>query len=307
MSAAFLHLEDMWRNGETLFLSPSLLDSFADCPRKAALKRAGIKSETDNLKFIFGRAAHEAIELFLMGAIEDREMPDVFSALFRKAVDDATVVIAASEGIDWLDQTGRHLMSQFPDWWRLQKIRPVLQECKLDFELAPGVIMRLRPDIIGEHEADVVSPSGDVIVKRGSLSVVDWKFIAPGSHAKEGFFVDSSQPSWYTIGARLQGFPVVGTAYGSAVKKRMPKRNGTPPGWLPLEVCRRAQYQLDEVMAFALHVVEQFRKGYFPRNPRMSFNTPCDGQMTCEFLDLCKYGKPRDLRLPKELKLCQVI
>lgn len=305
MSAYF---ENRWAGEELIYLSPSLLDSFADCPRKAGYHRLGIKTAIESSKFVFGRAGHETIELYLGGVIDSLEMPEVFKILFNQALDAGAVELSASETPEGMLAIGMALMKSYPDWWASQKIRPLMQECKLDFEFARGVRMRLRPDLIGEHECDVLDPFGRRIVKAGEVSVVDWKFVAPGSSSNAGFAVDSSQPSWYIIGSRLQGIPAVAAGYGNGLKKAVPKKATTVgPHWESIHLHRRAQFHLDAAVEFALHVVEQFRRGNFHRQPKLAFNSPCDGMVKCEYLDLCKYGNPHGLVLPKELKLCEVL
>lgn len=277
-------------------LRPSEIVQSSICMKAVGYARAGIRSQVDNANLAFGTCGHKALEHYMLGDLKPHELPPFFEAQWTKAKREKS--ISYSKTIDWstLNQIGKRLLELFPEWWKTVGIKPVLIEQRMEVQIAENVILSLCPDLIGEVQAPLYDHHGFQLAQPGDIVVLDWKFPTAGSEAKPGFARKAKQPTYYKIGydAHAPGLGLPSAAavgFVDLVKKPIPKTSRGRGPWIedPF-LYPRTDAQVREALRFAVWVADQIRAGNYFESPQLAFNSPCEGMVSCDYLDLCSTG-----------------
>jgi hypothetical protein len=288
---------------QVIYIRPSEAASFSNCPRACGLSRKGVYTQAESSPLAFGTVGHQVIEEFVRGDLQDSDMADRFNELWNKALEEKLIQFTSTMGFDDLMRTGMSLMSQFPAWWRELEIETLFQEERLNVALSDNVVLTGQPDFVG-RATKPLECNGAFKVAKGDVVVLDWKHPAQASTAGIGFSALSHQPTFYKVlieanvkKTKIDTVQAIG--YVDLIKKKMPKTTrGTTPYIEELNLYYRTKHQVKSAVEYALFVADNIRKGYFPQEPRMAFNSPCDGMMECEYLGLCADADTEGLVLP---------
>src|SRR5690606_24919605 len=142
-------------------------------------------------------------------------------------------------------------------------------ERDLEVDLGNGVRLRNKLDLA-------------VFDRHGRFGVPDVK--STKSASSQEFTLQADQLTAYQLAvlahAKELGLPEVEfVGFWEFLKRSVPKRiSGKAQGPVinaPEEVRARTQKALEEYLSKVHHVARQVRAGWFPKTPRMAFNSPC--------------------------------
>lgn len=266
-----------------LRLSPSAAGCYMDCGRKYHFQYVErLEANWTDANLVFGNAVDTTVEAIIRAQLEGKtfDAGAMFDATWDHEVSSRVIRYSAKWDADTLKATGRSLCEQFRKAWLQAGLMPALdakgepiiqREFRLD--LGDGVTYVLKPDVVA-------------LTRNMLIRVVDFKTAA--QPAFEGFAELAPQLLDYQIA--IDSHPDLGLEavdelqFFELVKRPIPKSNrGEGPAIHFGEVVARRDDQrvadrLNELRGIAMNI----RRGFFPRNPRWAFNSPCS---------LCVYQK----------------
>lgn len=283
---------------EKLYLSPSSLATYANCPKSYYFdKVAKIKSEFEDANLGFGSAIAKATELHLMGvtAGESVDPAQVFSEEWERISTTRHIRYKRGRNRQALAEIGKRLMEQWAQAWNdsgftlvLDKDCKPMLERKLYVEIGNNVVLVIKIDLC-------------VYDEDGELLIIDVK--TPSAASTVDFALMADQLTAYQLGLDFHssslGLPdVAGVGFWDMIKRNIPKTNrGEGPVICdPLVVEPRPAARIDAFIDKVHYVADQIRAQQFHPMPRMSFNSPCTSG--CKFSSLCIRGETEGLILP---------
>ena len=263
--------------GKPLRLSPSAAGSYMDCGRKYHFQYVErLEADVTDANLVFGSAVDVTIEEIIRGQLSGTSIDAAafFDQAWQKETRSRVIRYSQRWDEDSMRAMGRSLCQQFLAAWLAAGLMPAIdangepliqREFKLD--LGDGVLYVLKPDVIA-------------LTRQMRIRVVDFKSAA--QPAFEGFAELAPQLLDYQIAvdthaATLGLDGVDELQFFELVKRPIPKSNrGEGPVIHAGEVVARRSDQrvaerLNELQGIALNI----RRGFFPRNPRWAFNSPC--------------------------------
>lgn len=263
--------------GKPLRLSPSAAGTYMDCGRKYHFQYVErLETDVTDANLVFGSAVDVTIEEVIRGQLSGTvvDAPAFFDQAWQKETRSRVIRYSQRWDEDSMREMGRSLCQQFLAAWLAAGLMPAIdangepliqREFKLD--LGDGVLYVMKPDVIA-------------LTRQARIRVVDFKSAA--QPAFEGFAELAPQLLDYQIAVDTYA-PTLGLEgvdelqFFELIKRPIPKSNrGEGPVIHPGEVVARRDDQrvaerLNELKGIAMNI----RRGFFPRNPRWAFNTPC--------------------------------
>lgn len=282
---------------------PSMILKHDDCPAAYDFQyEQGITTDAISVNLPFGTAVHSGstgwIEADALGKHFDPV--EAFKADWKRALDNEILSFPSDKDPDDYEKIGVQLCESFPDAWKESGLtvlidpqgQPVVER-RLQSRIAPGILLSGTPDVLAVNEDfDVVVPD-----------------IKTPAQASLPFFATASeQLTAYQLMAEdeknkaLLGIDRVDRlGFLEGIKRKVPKtKSGKGPTWEQLQtVSRHSNAQVNDLVQKALELKRNRDRGYFPKRPRMAFNTPC---AMCDFRNWCHYGDPTGLVWKKQKK-----
>jgi len=281
-----------------IYIRPSFITAFDECPFAADLQyNQKIKSSAISSNLIFGTAVHDAIGKSVLAKASNLSFDPVAQFLLKwdEAIENSTIHYNTTMKEADLRATGTILCEKFGDAWEATGFVPVvddkgfLAERKLEVEILPGVILTGTPDVVAMNSD-------------GEVFIIDFK--TPATRSPELFMNVSDQLTAYQILVENNpslGIPAIDrVGYIELLKKKVPttSRGKGPVICSPvLSKTRRNQEQIDAFTKKVAWIVEDMKRGRYPKRPRMAFNNPCS---LCEYKKLCHEGDSDGLIFPKK-------
>lgn len=264
-----------------LYLSPSKVQCYETCPRSYYFKyEAKIPSEATSANLPFGTAVHNSIEQFL---INGDDPVDVFVSEWTKACQEETLQFSSTWSDKDLLATGSRLLSLFPEKWEEWKFELVygvdnkpLTECMFTAKLA---YQDIKVTFRGKIDVCVFTPKGEI-------GVLDWK--TPAQASTTIFAERADQHTAYQMlmeSDETLEIEIDKVGYADLVKAKIPKTSGRGPYIPDIHwVDRRSDEMVKEYQLKILKIAQDITRGYFPRQPGMAYNTPCN---LCDYQKVC--------------------
>lgn len=273
---------------------PSKLESAENCGYAYKLRyveKVQTRSESANL--IFGTAGHETVEHWLLGdysGTPPKDPAEYFIHRYDALMGEKAVKFSSRWTKESLRETGVVLAKLFPAAWRKSGLilaeddKGPMIERELEVEFREWVL-RVKIDLLAVH-----GPTA-------KLAVGDIKF--PSTESPAGFEMVAGQLTDYQAAldahASALGIDRVnGLFYFEGIKKVVPKKGrGTGPEWHMSPIApRRTAAMVEERLQKHARKIREHEQGWYPRQERMAFNSPCS---LCDFKDYCYYGKKTGL------------
>lgn len=275
---------------------PSMILKHDDCPAAYDFQyEQGITTEAASVNLPFGTAVHSGatgwIEADALGKHFDPV--DAFKAEWKKALDTEILTFPSDKDPEDYEKIGVQLTELFPDAWKhtgLQVLidpqgQPVVER-RLQSRIAPGIILSGTPDVLATNEDfDVVVPD-----------------IKTPAQASLPFFASASEQltSYQLLAEDANNKALIGIdridrlGFFEGIKRKVPKsKKATGPAWEKLlTVPRHSNNQVNDLIRKATELKRDRDRGYFPKRPRMAFNTPC---AMCDYRNWCHYEDPTGL------------
>jgi len=275
---------------------PSMILKHDDCPAAYDFQyEQGITTEAASVNLPFGTAVHSGatgwIEADALGKHFDPV--DAFKAEWKKALDTEILTFPSDKDPEDYEKIGVQLTELFPDAWKhtgLQVLidpqgQPVVER-RLQSRIAPGIILSGTPDVLATNEDfDVVVPD-----------------IKTPAQASLPFFASASEQltAYQLLAEDESNKALIGIdridrlGFFEGIKRKVPKsKKATGPAWeKPLTVPRHSNNQVNDLIRKATELKRDRDRGYFPKRPRMAFNTPC---AMCDYRNWCHYEDPTGL------------
>lgn len=282
-----------------LYIRPSGYLAYRNCEYSYYLKYIlGIRTVALAANLAFGTAIHKALYAYVRGLFYNQPVDPVslFESYWTKAMKSGqTIEFNATTSPESLMETGRELLKKFPEIWSKLGYTPMtdglgnpLLEVRMKAHLGNQVILSFEPD-------------GLFLDEQGHSLLLDYK--SPAS-AEEYFFpYVSEQLGIYQMGMEynkkilgLDGVERLG--FMNLIKRNIPKSKTAkgPEVLVPETVDARTPGQIAELKHNVLTIADDIRRGRFPKNPRMAWNTPCT---LCEFKGYCTTGCKDGLVFPE--------
>ena len=262
-------------------LSPSKIQTYETCPRMYYFKYiAKVPVEVTSANLPFGTAIHTGIEQYLLNGADP---VDVFEATWKKANEEEAIQYSSQWTQSEMNETGVHLMKLFPTHWdqwgyqiAYEDDNKPLIERMFTITLKHGDIeVKFR----GKIDIAVFLPSGH-------LGILDWK--SPAQESTIIFAERADQHTAYQMLVESEkdlDMYVDKVGYSDLVKAKIPKRKGRGPHIPDIHwVDRRSDQVVLEYKMKILKTAQDIQRNYFPRQPGMAYNTPCN---MCDYPDTC--------------------
>ena len=275
---------------------PSMILKHDDCPAAYDYQYVqGIRTDSVSVNLSFGTASHAGATGWLEADALGKHFDpvDAFKAEWKKALENEVLSFPSDKTPEDYEKIGLRLMESFPESWKASGLtvlidpqgQPVVER-RLQSRIAPGIILSGQPDVFAVNEDfDVVLP--------------DIK--TPASPSAPFFATASEQLTSYQLLAEdeknkaLLGIDRVDLlGFYEGIKRKVPKtKDGKGPTWeKPLLASRHSDRQVNDLVRKAMEMKRDHDRGYFPKRPRMAFNTPC---AMCDFRNWCHNVDPTGL------------
>lgn len=260
-----------------LYVSPSQLAAWQSCPRSWLFGRNYRPNNTPG-NLAFGVALHEAIYQFLLGLIWNIQTDpvEVFRRVLKRKASHQSKWPNGWD-LDVANVVGQHLVVQFMEWWKQERFEVLFQNGKPMLEVGHKVYLKNNIVLLGKADAIVWSPEHGIVV-------LDFK--TARSPAPEWFASVAQQLTVYQIlfddylRRRVNALGFV------EMKKVKTESKMSPPA------CNIARRHTDSQVTHCLEQIqwmaEDVRRGRFPAQIGMAFNSPCN---MCDYRELCQEGK----------------
>lgn len=277
-----------------LYLSPTATARFANCPRSWWYHyRSGLRPKLRPATLVAGELLHAGFNAIVAAALLNRRVDaaSAFRAAWREALQ-AGMVFSTTQTPASIEASACALLEQFPSAWRATGLMPLIDhdgapvlEREYRTLLAPGIGLRARLDGLF------------VSIRDGSIAALDFKTQAAET---DPLFV--SQADQLTVQqivveanrAALGIECVDRVGFMVALRRAVPKsaRGKGPVVLAPQLVPARTGAVITDYRQRILWMADDIARGRFPRNPRMSHNTPC---VECDYRLHCAYGSSERL------------
>lgn len=290
----------MSANSRTLTVRPSHLLKHDDCPRAYYYQYVlGILPRIMSINLPFGTSVHDASTEFLKFQALGQAYDPVaaFEKDFEDRLNSTAIEIPSGRSEEDYLRMGKLLVERFPPAWEKTGLsvlidpngEPVIERT-LRARIAPGIILSGTPDIFTINEdgdvgvPDIKTPAqvSSPIFSEASEQLTSYEILAENPTNREALGIDQIDQLGF-----LEG-----------IKKLVPKSNkGEGPTWQPIHWSEsRSDEAKQEVIRKAVDLKRNHERGYFPKRPRMAYNTPCD---MCDFREFCHKGNPEGLMFPE--------
>lgn len=293
-------------DSRTLTVRPSHILKHDDCPRAYYYQYVlGIQCRIVSINLPFGTSVHDASTEFLKHQAFGRSYDPVTA--FEKDLEDRlnsmAVEIPSGRSEDDYLEMGKMLVERFPDAWDKTGLNVLIDpssepviERKLRARIAPGIILSGTPDLFAINEdgdvgvPDIKTPAqvSSPVFSEASEQLTSYEILAEDPANREALGIDQVDRLGF-----LEG-----------LKKKVPKTSkGEGPTWQPIHWSEsRSDQARQDVVRKATELKRSHERDYFPKRPRMAYNTPCD---MCDFRELCHKGNPEGLIFPEETNQSQ--
>lgn len=275
---------------------PSMILKHDDCPAAYDFQyEQQIRTDAVSVNLPFGSAVHAGctgwIESDALGKHFDPV--DAFKAEWKKALDNEILSFPSDKDPEDYEKMGVILTESFPDSWKVSGLtvlidpqgQPVVER-RLQSRIAPGIILSGTPDVLAVNEDfDVVIPD-----------------IKTPAQASAPFFASASEQltAYQLLAEDEKNKALIGIdrvdrlGFYEGIKRKVPKtKNGKGPTWeKPLTAPRHSNNQVNDFVRKAMELKRDRDRGYFPKRPRMAFNTPC---AMCDYRNWCLNEDPTGL------------
>lgn len=275
---------------------PSMILKHDDCPAAYDFQyEQGITTEAASVNLPFGTAVHSGatgwIEADALGKHFDPV--DAFKAEWKKALDTEILTFPSDKDPEDYEKIGVQLTESFPEAWKHTNLQVLIDpqgqpvvERRLQSRIAPGIILSGTPDVLATNEDfDVVVPD-----------------IKTPAQASLPFFASASEQltAYQLLAEDASNKALIGIdridrlGFFEGIKRKVPKsKKATGPAWEKLlTVPRHSNNQVNDLIRKATELKRDRDRGYFPKRPRMAFNTPC---AMCDYRNWCHYEDPTGL------------
>lgn len=294
MSAIASSISQAMVGQKPFWISHSKLTTYLSCPRKYRFSYVDqLTTPETPISLLLGSIAHEGVSHYLTTLALGHPVDPVaeFTRRWEEALEEQTVDFGAREPADVL-ATGQRLMELYPQEWSNRGYKVVLDgsglpivERELSFQLPGNIKVVVILDVLAENAA-------------GELITIDNKFSAQAS--LEGFSLMSDQLLLQQMAvdanAEILGLGerrVAGGLFFEGIKAKIPTRGGKGPHYVvDAPTQRRSSEDEQEWIAEARNLVEDIRRGRFPKRPMSAFDSPCK---LCDFVQACHFSDPSGL------------
>lgn len=283
--------------------SPIIRTSFTlaydNCPYQAYLKYIlGIRTECEAANLYFGTSIHTATTGLVIAeseGITDYDPVRVFSESWQKSLDTHVMDFSSNWSPEDLTATGEQLVSSFVDIWKESGYSPLIGP-----DGKAVVEKRLMIDF-GEFK---LTGQPDIVALDGELRLTPVDIKTTVSAYDEIFLVASEQLTDYQILVEgnsdllgLEGQAVERLSFIEGLKVKVPKTSkGKGPRFIPpASADARSLDVMNQRLVKISVIADNVRKGWFPKTPRMAYNTPCT---MCDFAQYCLEGDDTGLVFP---------
>lgn len=285
---------------ETVYLSPSGIATYENCPRAYYLDRVlKVRTADTSCALGFGSSLASAMESFVGGIVTGTfvDPVPVFQQGWATFCRDNAVKYGRYDSQEGLAATGTALMEMFPDAWDREGLTVALDstgqpmvERKLTVDLGEGTRLVTKLDLMAFN-------------RNWELLLIDQKTTKTPTDIR--FALLGEQLTAYqmvvTAHAPQLGLPQIdGLAYWELIKRAIPKKPGAGQG-PTIEaigaVKPRSNADVTTFVSKAQRIAQRIRDRDFPKTPRMAWNSPCMG---CAYLDLCAQRRTEGLTFRSE-------
>lgn len=282
---------------QALRLRPSDVLKFDDCPAQYYFgKVEKLRKQSTSANLPFGSAIHEAMTGYILSTISGKPFDPVaaFEADWDKGLESEIVEFSSQWDEASMRATGIAIAERFPDAWDQTGYVPLMDEH------GPVVERRFEMPIT---DSVVLSGQPDVVAMDADCNVIALDLKTTAAQYDPIFALASEQLTAYQMllehsadDLGISGIDKVG--FMEVIKKKIPKtKRGTGPEVKePLLVDARSSDAMNEYRDKLLSTAIDIKKGYFPRRPRMAYNSPCT---MCDFRNYCLQGSKEGLVQPE--------
>lgn len=273
---------------EKLYLSPSKIATYENCPKEYFLKYVRrVETEDEAAALGFGGAIGSASEAFFLSTVTGAQCDP--TAVFQDRWDAFTrsrsVRYNTIDTPDGLRKIGSILMDGLPQAWHdagftiaLDKHGKPLVERNLELDLGDNVYLRTKLDLA-------------VYNRHGQFGVIDVK--TSKTPTTEEFLALADQLTAYQCAMTIHALglgtgPVEFVGFWEFLKRSIPKKANTIGPYInpPEMISARSEKAIQAYIQKARWVAYCIRSKQFPQTPRMAFNSPCG---LCDFANYCAY------------------
>lgn len=280
-----------------MILRPSMILKHDECPRAYKYQVVDkIRPAITSVNLPFGTTVHDACTEYVKAVAAGQSYDPVkaFEKDFERVLSSQALRYPAGYEPEDMLKMGSRLTDTFGETWEKTGLTPwvdtegeLVVERRLRAQIAPGVTLTGKPDIVA------MDPEG-------TQAVPDVK--TAGAVTSDAFLEASEQLTAYQLlledpqNQSLLGTTAVSRLGFLIARKGKVTARSRGPYWEGLRLGRRrTDDQVEEYRQKVVHVAKQIQSGYFPKRPRMAFNTPCG---MCEYAGWCWRGDPTGLVFP---------
>lgn len=283
-------------------ISPSGKEKYDNCPHAYYLHYIeGIRQEHESATLNFGGIVHEVLAEYLEAKHINKsyDTEKMFSDKWME-VTETKIIEYTSENFTAEDapKIGERLCGDFPQAWEDTKLKVVVDakgpvlERHYEVQIDNGVIHHGYIDLMAKDE-------------QGNVCVIDFK--TPAQPTPDWFAKEAAQLKSYQLmieqGKVRTIEKISKLGFFELIKRKVPVRAGASKGpevLAPVMVNSHSEATLREHKQCILWVVDDIKRGRFPKRSRMAYNTPCQ---LCEFQAYCYDGNKDGLIFPEEKQL----
>ncbi len=285
---------------ETIYLSPSGIATYENCPRAYFLDRVlKVRTAVTSCALGFGGSLASAMEAFVAGTVTGTfvDPVPVFQSGWATFCRENAVKYGRYDSQEGLTATGTVLMEMFPQAWEREGLTVALDvtgkpmmERKLTVDLGAGTRLVTKLDLMAfTRDWQLL-----LIDQKTTKTPTDIRFALLGEQL-------TAYQAAVTAHAPTLGLPQIdGLAYWELIKRTIPKKPGAGQG-PTIEaigaVKPRSNADVQTFVSKAQNIAQRVRDRDFPKTPRMAWNSPC---LQCDFLDLCAQKKTDGLTFRSE-------
>lgn len=280
---------------------PSHIIKHDDCPAAFYMQYIeGIRTAATSINLPFGTQVHNSCTGHLQAVMLAKQFDPVkvFESAFEEALNTQTLEFPSDKSAEDYLAMGKTLVERFPEAWEQSGLTPLVDsagepviERRLQTRIAPGIILSGTPDVPAMSD-------------EGEICVPDLK--TAGQASDPIFILASEQLTAYQI---LLEDPVNQQHLGvdqidqlgfmEGIKRKRPKTNrGQGPTWEPIKWSpARESAPRKALVEKAVAMKRDIDRDWFPKRPRMAFNTPCG---LCDYRNWCHKGDPTGLVWPEK-------
>ena len=284
---------------ETVYLSPSGIATYENCPRAYQLDRIlKVRTKERSAALGFGGALSKAMDAFSRSTITtDRIDPvPVFVDSWRNFTANNVVKYSSKQTDEGLEETGVRLMQLFPEAWENEGLVVALDssgepmiERKLVVDIGSKVMLVTKLDLMAYNsDWELV-----LVDEKSTARITDVRFALMGEQ------LTAYQVAVTAFSHKLGLPPPKRLAYWELIKRPVPKTSrGEGPTIEPIhDVDARSDEDIEAYVEKVQAIADRVRNRDFPKTPRMAWNTPC---LMCDFLDICSQKRVESFSFQSE-------